>query len=152
MKCPACKEIDSFHRVIESRSADSGNSVRRRRECNYCGFRFTTYEKVEIIPIRVIKKSGQNELFNKEDLLNDCSIVFDKRGFSKEAIVDFVDSIQSQIIEFVDGKSILLIKSDDIRKIMLANLRKKDEVAFIRYASLYTNFKGVKDFLRVNFD
>ena len=85
-------------------------------------------------------------------MLNDCSIVFDKRGFSKEAIVDFVDSIQSQIIEFVDGKSILLIKSDDIRKIMLANLRKKDEVAFIRYASLYTNFKGVKDFLRVNFD
>ncbi len=97
MQCPACQNTDS--RVLESRSADAGKSVRRRRECLNCNFRFTTYERIETMPLSVIKKDGTRELFNKDKLITGISSEFEKTTFSTEAIINFVDSIESQILQ-----------------------------------------------------
>ena len=141
MQCPACQNTDS--RVLESRSADSGKSVRRRRECLNCNFRFTTYERIETMPLAVIKKDGNRELFNKEKLIKGISRACEKTTFSSESIINFVDSIESQI--FQDSHKD--IKSSQIGELILENLRKENEVAYIRYASVYRKFNGVKDFV-----
>ena len=141
MQCPTCQNTDS--RVLESRSADSGKSVRRRRECLNCSFRFTTYERVETMPISVIKKDGSRELFNKEKLVTGISRACEKTTFSSEAIINFVDGIESQIIQDSNKD----IKSSQIGELILKSLRKENEVAYIRYASVYRKFNGVKDFI-----
>ena len=97
MQCPTCQNTDS--RVLESRSADAGKSVRRRRECLNCSFRFTTYERVETMPISVLKNDGSRELFNKEKLVTGISRACEKTTFSREAIINFVDGIESKIIQ-----------------------------------------------------
>ena len=141
MQCPTCQNTDS--RVLESRSADSGKSVRRRRECLNCSFRFTTYERVETMPISVIKKDGSRELFDKEKLFTGISRACKKTTFTSDAIINFVDGIESQIIQ----ESNKDIKSSQIGELILKNLRKENEVAYIRYASVYRKFNGVKDFI-----
>lgn len=141
MQCPACQNTDS--RVLESRSADSGKSVRRRRECLNCNFRFTTYERIETMPLAVIKKDGSRELFNKEKLIKGISRACEKTTFSSESIINFVDSIESQILQDSNKD----IKSSQIGELILENLRKENEVAYIRYASVYRKFNGVKDFV-----
>ena len=128
---------------MESRSADTGKSVRRRRECLNCSFRFTTYERVETMPISVIKKDGSRELFNKEKLISGISRACEKTKFTSEALINFVDSIESQIIQDSNKD----IKSSKIGEIILNGLRKENEVAYIRYASVYRKFNGVKDFI-----
>ena len=141
MQCPTCQNTDS--RVLESRSADSGKSVRRRRECLNCSFRFTTYERVETMPISVIKKNGSRELFNKEKLFTGISRACEKTTFTGEAIMNFVDGIESQIIQDSNKD----INSSQIGELILKGLRKENEVAYIRYASVYRKFNGVKDFI-----
>ncbi len=141
MQCPTCQNTDS--RVLESRSADTGKSVRRRRECLNCSFRFTTYERVETMPISVLKNDGSRELFNKEKLVTGISRACEKTTFSREAIINFVDGIESQIIQNSNKD----IKSSQIGELILKDLRKENEVAYIRYASVYKKFNGVKDFV-----
>jgi len=141
MQCPTCQNTDS--RVLESRSADTGKSVRRRRECLNCSFRFTTYERVETMPISIIKKNGNRELFNKDKLITGISRACEKTTFSREAIINFVDSIESQIVQDSNKE----IKSSQIGELILKGLRKENEVAYIRYASVYRKFNGVKDFV-----
>lgn len=141
MQCPACQNTDS--RVLESRSADAGKSVRRRRECLNCNFRFTTYERIETMPLSVIKKDGTRELFNKEKLITGISRACEKTTFSSEAIINFVDSIESQILQDSNKD----IKSSHIGELILENLRKENEVAYIRFASVYRKFNGVNDFI-----
>ena len=141
MQCPTCQNTDS--RVLESRSADSGKSVRRRRECLNCSFRFTTYERVETMPISVIKKDGSRELFDKQKLFTGISRACEKTTFTTDAIINFVDGIESQIIQDSNKD----IKSSQIGELILKNLRKENEVAYIRYASVYRKFNGVKDFI-----
>ena len=141
MQCPSCQNTDS--RVLESRSADTGKSVRRRRECLNCSVRFTTYERIETMPISVIKKDGNRELFNKEKLISGISRACEKTTFSSESIINFVDSIESQILRETNKD----IKSSEIGELILDNLRKEDEVAYIRFASVYRKFNGVKDFI-----
>ena len=141
MQCPTCQNTDS--RVLESRSADSGKSVRRRRECLNCSFRFTTYERVESMPVSVLKKDGSRELFNKQKLFTGISRACEKTNFSSEAIINFVDGIESQIVQDSNKD----IKSSQIGELILKNLRKENEVAYIRYASVYRKFNGVKDFI-----
>ncbi len=141
MQCPTCQNTDS--RVLESRSADSGKSVRRRRECLNCSFRFTTYERVETMPVSVIKKDGSSELFDKQKLFTGISRACEKTTFSSEAIINFVDGIESQIIQDYNKD----IKSSQIGELILKSLRKENEVAYIRYASVYRKFNGVKDFI-----
>ena len=141
MQCPTCQNTDS--RVLESRSADSGKSVRRRRECLNCSFRFTTYERVETMPISVIKKDGSRELFDKQKLFTGISRACEKTTFTSEAIINFVDGIESLIIQDSNKD----IKSSQIGELILKSLRKENEVAYIRYASVYRKFNGVKDFI-----
>ena len=141
MQCPTCQNTDS--RVLESRSADSGKSVRRRRECLNCSFRFTTYERVESMPISVLKKDGSRELFDKQKLFTGISRACEKTNFSSEEIINFVDGIESQIVHDSNKD----IKSSYIGELILKNLRKENEVAYIRYASVYRKFNGVKDFI-----
>ncbi len=141
MQCPTCQNTDS--RVLESRSADTGKSVRRRRECLNCSFRFTTYERVETMPISVLKKDGSRELFNKDKLVTGISRACEKTTFSRESIINFVDSIESQITQDSNKD----IKSSQIGELILKGLRKENEVAYIRYASVYREFNGVKDFV-----
>jgi len=141
MQCPTCQNTDS--RVLESRAADTGKSVRRRRECLNCSFRFTTYERVETMPISVIKKDGSRELFNKEKLVTGISRACEKTTFTSEAIINFVDGIESRIIQEANKD----IKSSQIGELILKCLRKENEVAYIRYASVYRKFNGVKDFI-----
>ena len=141
MQCPTCQNTDS--RVLESRSADTGKSVRRRRECLNCSFRFTTYERVETMPISVLKKDGSRELFNKDKLVTGISRACEKTTFSRESIINFVDSIESQIVQDSNKD----IKSSQIGELILKGLRKENEVAYIRYASVYREFNGVKDFV-----
>jgi len=141
MQCPTCQNTDS--RVLESRSADSGKSVRRRRECLNCSFRFTTYERVETIPISVFKKDGSRELFDKQKLFTGISRACEKTTFTSEAIINFVDGIESQIVQDSNKD----IKSSQIGELILKSLRKENEVAYIRYASVYRKFNGVKDFI-----
>ena len=141
MQCPTCQNTDS--RVLESRSADSGKSVRRRRECLNCSFRFTTYERVETMPVSVIKKDGNSELFDKQKLFTGISRACEKTTFTSEAIINFVDGIESQIVQYSNKD----IKSSQIGELILKSLRKENEVAYIRYASVYRKFNGVKDFI-----
>ena len=141
MQCPTCQNTDS--RVLESRSADSGKSVRRRRECLNCSFRFTTYERVETMPVSVIKKDGNRELFDKQKLFTGISRACEKTSFTRETILNFVDGIESQIIQDSNKD----IKSSKIGELILKSLRKENEVAYIRYASVYRKFNGVKDFI-----
>ena len=111
MQCPSCQNTDS--RVLESRSADTGKSVRRRRECLNCNSRFTTYERIETMPIAVIKKDGSRELFNKDKLVQGISKACEKTNFSSESIINFVDSIESQILQDSNKD----IKSSENRRI-----------------------------------
>ena len=141
MQCPACQNTES--RVLESRSADTGKSVRRRRECLNCSFRFTTYERIETMPVAIIKKDGSRELFNKEKLITGISRACEKTTFSRELILNLVDSIESQVLQ----DSSKDIKSSQIGELILKCLRKENEVAYIRYASVYRKFNGVKDFI-----
>jgi len=141
MQCPTCQNTDS--RVLESRSADNGKSVRRRRECLNCSFRFTTYERVETMPVSIIKKDGSRELFDKQKLFTGISRACEKTNFSSEAIINFVDGIESQIVQDSNKD----IKSSQIGELILKSLRKENEVAYIRYASVYRKFNGVKDFI-----
>ena len=102
MQCPTCQNTDS--RVLESRSADSGKSVRRRRECLNCNFRFTTYERVETMPVSVIKKDGSRELFDKQKLFTGILRACEKTNFTSESIMNFVDGIMFLISEPIDDK------------------------------------------------
>ena len=141
MQCPSCQNTES--RVLESRSADTGKSVRRRRECLNCSHRFTTYERIETMPVAILKKDGSRELFNKEKLIKGISRACEKTSFSRESIINLADTVESQILQDSNKD----IKSSQIGEIILNNLRKENEVAYIRFASVYRKFNGVKDFI-----
>ncbi len=142
MQCPSCQNTDS--RVLESRSADSGKSVRRRRECLNCDFRFTTYERVETTPITVLKRSGAKELFNRSKIINGLNRACEKtliHGSKIEFIVDEIELVLHQGV----GKE---IKSIEIGEMVLTHLRDINEVAYIRFASVYRQFNGINDFMK----
>ena len=141
MQCPSCQNTDS--RVLESRAADAGKSVRRRRECLNCDFRFTTYERVETIPINVLKQSGKRELFNRDKIIKGISKASEKTSFTKEKINLLVDQIDNQL----QKAGIKEINSTEIGEMVLNLLKESNEVAYIRFASVYRQFDGVNDFL-----
>ena len=141
MQCPSCQNTDS--RVLESRSADSGKSVRRRRECLNCDFRFTTYERVETVPITVVKRSSNKENFNRSKILNGITRACEKTSVTSQKIELMVDEIEIQIQQ----KNLKEINSSEIGELILDQLKSINEVAFIRFASVYRNFHGVNDFI-----
>ena len=141
MQCPSCQNTDS--RVLESRAADGGRSVRRRRECLNCEFRFTTYERVETVPITVIKRNGNRETFSRSKLLHGLSRACENTGLAPERLETLVDELELTLQQR-NGRD---VSSQDIGELVLEQLKGVSEVAYIRFASVYRQFSGVSDFV-----
>ena len=140
MKCPFCSSENT--RVIDSRPADDNNSIRRRRLCDDCGKRFTTYEKVETMPLIVIKKDNSREPFDRQKLLNAMLRACAKRPVSYEALERAVSSIEQTLMSTYDRE----VTSVRIGELTMQELKKIDEVAYVRFASVYQQFADVESF------
>lgn len=140
MRCVFCGEINS--KVIDSRSIDDNTSIKRRRECLSCGKRFTTYEKIES-PVVVVKKDGTRQQFDKDKLLNGLVRACEKRPVSLRQLEEVVDAVESEIYNM--GKR--EISSQDIGEVVMSKLKNLDDVAYVRFASVYREFKDVNTFL-----
>lgn len=141
MKCPYCANPDT--RVIDSRPAEDGSSIRRRRSCDVCGKRFTTYEKVETIPLIIIKKDNNREQYNRGKIESGVLRACYKRPVSAEDIQQTVNSIETQIFSLEEKE----ISSSTIGEIVMEELKNLDEVAYVRFASVYREFKDVNTFM-----
>ncbi|WP_019508793.1 transcriptional regulator NrdR [Pleurocapsa sp. PCC 7319] len=141
MHCPNCQHTES--RVLESRSTESGQSIRRRRECLNCKQRFTTYERIEFVPITVIKRDSSRESFDRSKLIRGIVRACEKTTVSYQKIETIVDDIEAKLQQN-SGKE---FHSRDIGELVLNNLRHENEVAYIRFASVYRKFQGIKDFI-----
>lgn len=141
MQCPYCQHTDS--RVLESRSTENGQSIRRRRECLKCKHRFTTYERIEYVPITVIKKDGSRESFDRSKVLRGMVRACEKTGVSYERLATIVDDIEAQLQQRPKRE----VTSQQIGELVLQYLGQENEVAYVRFASVYGNFQGVKDFV-----
>jgi len=140
LRCPFCKYPES--RVIESRPAQDGNVIRRRRECIKCGRRFTTYERLEEIPLVVIKKDGRREFFEPQKVRTGILKACEKRPVSLEVINNLVGEIEAELRSRMDKE----ISSREIGEMIVERLRELDEVAYVRFASVYRQFKDVESF------
>ncbi len=141
MKCPFCGEINN--KVIDSRLSKNGDVIRRRRECIECRRRFTTYEHIEEIPIMIIKKDGRREVFNREKVRSGIQKACEKRDISMDVIDEFVDELERDLRE--TGKK--EIPSREIGERIITRLHELDDVAYVRFASVYREFKDVNDFV-----
>ena len=141
MKCPICKTPDS--KVIDSRASADGFVIRRRRECDKCRSRFTSYERVERVPWKVIKKDGRREDYDREKLLKGIVVACEKRPISMTRLEELVDSIEATLEESYKQE----ISSQEIGELVMENLHTLDEVAYVRFASVYRQFKDVNQFL-----
>jgi transcriptional repressor NrdR len=141
MKCPYCGFIED--KVIDSRPTDEGSAIRRRRECSNCQKRFTTYEKVESLPLMVIKKDKTREPFDREKLLNGLLRACEKRPISINDLERMVEEIESQICNSLQRE----VTSQNIGEMVMARLKSMDEVAYVRFASVYRQFKDINTFM-----
>ena len=141
MKCPYCGYNDS--KVVDSRPTEDG-SIRRRRECLECSRRFTTYEKVESMPVIVIKRDGSRETFSRDKVLNAMLRAFEKRSVTLDALNAAVTNIEQSLQNTLTRE----VTSQEIGEMVLGELREIDEVAYVRFASVYRQFKDVDSFLR----
>ena len=141
MKCPYCNNEDT--RVIDSRPAEDGNSIRRRRSCDACGKRFTTYEKVETIPLIIIKKDNNREQYNRRKIENGVLQACYKRPVSAEEIQQAIDRIETKIFNLEEKE----IPSSTVGELVMEELKDLDEVAYVRFASVYREFKDVNTFM-----
>ncbi|MGK7934715.1 MAG: transcriptional regulator NrdR [Xenococcaceae cyanobacterium] len=141
MQCPYCQNTES--RVLESRSTERRQSIRRRRECLNCKHRFTTYERIEFVPITVIKRDGNRESFDRSKLVRGIIRACEKTGISYQRIESLVDEIEVQLQQNFERE----FTSNEIGELVLKYLRQENEVAYIRFASVYRKFQGIKDFV-----
>ena len=141
MRCPNCKETGT--RVLDSRPVNDGTSVRRRRECDACHYRFTTFEMVEERPLIVIKKGDNREAFNREKLLQGLLKACEKRPVPLETLEEAVNQIERDL----KNQGISEIQSGEIGEQVMDHLAKIDEVAYVRFASVYRQFKDINVFL-----
>ena len=140
MQCPFCQHPNN--RVLESRSAESGRSIRRRRECLECQRRFTTYERIEYVPITVIKQSGDSESFDRYKVLRGIVRACEKTGVVANTLESLVDDIEADLQQRARRE----IESTEIGELVLKRLKTVNEVAYIRFASVYRQFQGIQDF------
>ena len=140
MRCPSCGYPES--KVVDSRAADEGSSIRRRRECLECGNRFTTYERLAEHPILVIKTDGSSEVFDHQKLMRGLLIACAKRPITPEKIDGLIADLEAELRSTQRTE----IKSKDLGDMVLARLAKLDEVAYIRFASVYKDFQSVEEF------
>ena len=141
MQCPFCQHDDS--RVLESRAAEAGQSVRRRRECLFCQRRFTTYERVEFVPLLAIKRDGRRESFDRFKLLRGMLQACNKTGITAAQLEVITDEIE-QILQQRSNRE---IATSDLGELVLERLRTLSEVAYVRFASVYRQFQGIRDFV-----
>lgn len=141
MKCPFCTEIDN--KVIDSRLSKDGNVIRRRRECIACNRRFTTYEHIEEIPVMIIKKDGRREVFNREKLRAGLQKACEKLDISMNTIEAFLDDLERDLKETGEKE----IPASAIGEKVMAKLHQLNDIAYVRFASVYREFKDVNDFV-----
>jgi transcriptional repressor NrdR len=141
MQCPYCQFTDS--RVLESRSTESGHSIRRRRECLKCKHRFTTYERLEFVPVTVIKRNEEREYFDRSKLLRGMVHACQKTGLDHDLLERIVDEIEAQL----QSRTRREVTTTEIGDLVLEQLKPLNEVAYIRFASVYRQFQGINDFV-----
>jgi transcriptional repressor NrdR len=140
MKCPFCGNPDS--KVIDSRSAENGQVIRRRRECKNCRRRFTTFERFEQFPVAVVKRNGDKEPYRREKILVGLRKAFEKRPITSQQIEELASKIEAELR--AEGKE--EVPSSFIGMLVLKNLKEIDEVAYLRFASVYKDFKDITEF------
>ena len=141
MKCPFCFNDES--KVVDSRSTDDNTTIRRRRECTKCNKRYTTYEKIEDIPILVVKRDLTRENFNKEKIVNGLIIACQKRPVSRKQIEEIAEEIEKKISD----NMLTEIESEKIGEMVMKRLKEIDEISYVRFASVYRQFKDINTFL-----
>ncbi len=141
MKCPYCNAQDT--KVIDSRPADDNSSIRRRRQCENCGKRFTTYEKLETMPLMVIKKDRSREAYDRSKIESGVIHSCHKRPVSTQQINAMIDEIETQIFTMEEKE----VETSVIGELVMRSLKKLDEVAYVRFASVYREFKDVNTFM-----
>lgn len=140
MKCPICYYQDT--KVIDSRVASDGLSIRRRRECLKCGFRFSTYEEIEILDLVIVKRDGRKEAYSREKLVRGLEKSLEKRPITKDKFKKLINAIERDFQKLRQNE----ITSNEAGQIVMKHLRKADQVAYIRFASVYQSFKDVQTF------
>ncbi len=141
MKCPFCAHLDD--KVVDSREGREGDLIRRRRECLKCGRRFTTYERIDEIPYMVVKKDGRRERFDRQKILQGLLKACEKRPVATPKLEALVEDIERFVQESPDRER----STTDIGNLMMTRLKKLDKVAYVRFASVYSDFKDVKEFM-----
>jgi len=143
MKCPFCSHFED--KVVDSRESGEGDSIRRRRECLHCQRRFTTYEKIEEVPLKVVKKDNTREDYDRRKLLSGILKACEKRPVSMEQIESMLDEIERSIEKGHEQE----VNSKEIGELVMEKLHNLDEVAYVRFASVYKQFKDVNEFMEV---
>jgi transcriptional repressor NrdR len=141
MKCPYCGDVEN--KVIDSRMTKEGNTVRRRRECLGCTRRFTTYERVEQLPLVLIKKDGRRENFDRNKVLAGMNKACQKRNISINTLEEFVDELERELQEMGEKE----LPSSVVGERIMTKLHELDDVAYVRFASVYREFKDINDFM-----
>ena len=141
MRCPYCNFPES--KVIDSRPTDESNSIRRRRECLSCGKRFTTYETVESVPLVVVKKDGSRQAFDRNKILNGLVKACEKRPVSMEVLEKTVSEIEQKLLNSMDRE----VPSERVGELVMDALKEVDQVAYVRFASVYRQFKDIDTFM-----
>ena len=141
MKCPFCGFVND--KVVDSRESKEAESIRRRRECLQCGKRFTTYERIDEIPYMVVKKDGRREKFERQKVLNGLLRACEKRPVSMGKLEQIVNEAEAFVIDSTERER----KSSEIGELIMNRLRKLDKVAYVRFASVYLDFKDVQEFM-----
>jgi len=142
MRCPYCGHSDT--RVLDSRPTEEGMAVRRRRECTACGERFTTYEKLETTPFLVVKKDGRRESFEREKVVRGILVACEKRPVSLADIEELVNEVEKELRSRYERE----VQSKEIGELVMERLRDLDDVAYVRFASVYRQFKDLETFRR----
>lgn len=141
MRCPNCQNEDT--KVVDSRPVEEGEAIRRRRECEKCGFRFSTYEQIEILDLNVIKSDGAKQLYSREKLERGIRRAFEKRPHTDDTLKKVISGVEQEIQKKAkDGE----IKSSDLGDIVMKKIKKVDKIAYIRFASVYRQFADVEEF------
>ena len=145
MRCPHCGSDDD--KVVDSRTLANGESIRRRRECLACGFRFTSYERIEEKPLMVVKRDGRREPFERSKLEKGVARALEKRPVSQLSIENLVNEIEDEAA--IRGKAVNEIATTELGEMALAKLYSLDKVAYVRFASVYRKFETLEEFLEV---
>lgn len=142
MRCPFCGHLED--KVVDSRESREGDSIRRRRECLSCARRFTSYERVEEVPLVILKKDGRREPFDRQKLMKGLLLACQKRPVSLARIEELVADLHARLLERTDRE----IRSRDLGELIMDELKGLDQVAYVRFASVYRDFKDLPDFVR----